>query len=220
MTEANFERSLRAFQQRKPFKPSSSNWQAVRRSSSTIRKSGRRIYVARQYDGHARERRRSLVRIQSPRHCKFKGSVLTVNEAQKSSEEPRHDRFSDLIDRLAHCDRREGPEFGKLVHDLHELAEAGHVEAAQELADILALPGPYYDPESAYKWYYIALSQRGYTVQFEDHNRTPPNYCGPAGDFRNESVVSGLVDTPGFDKIRSLDAEAARWLAERNLTHG
>ena len=60
----------------------------------------------------------------------------------------------------------------------------------------------------------------GYTVQFEDHNRTPPNYCGPAGDFRNESVVSGLVDTPGFDKIRSLDAEAARWLAERNLTHG
>ena len=92
---------------------------------------------------------------------KFKGSALTVNGAQKSSEGPRHDRFSDLIDRLAHCDRREGPEFGKLVHDLHELAEAGHVEAAQELADILALPGPYYDPESAYKWYYIALSQRG-----------------------------------------------------------
>ena len=47
MTEANFERSLRAFQQRKPFKPSSSNWQAVRRSSSTIRKSGRRICYVR-----------------------------------------------------------------------------------------------------------------------------------------------------------------------------
>ena len=33
-------------------------------------------------------------------------------------------------------------------------------------------------------------------------------------------MVSGLVDTLGFDKVRSLDAEAARWLAERNLTHG
>jgi hypothetical protein len=36
------------------------------------------------------------------------------------------------------------------------------------------------------------------------------DYCGPIGDFRNECMVSDLVAEPGFDKVRSLDAEAAR----------
>jgi RNA recognition motif-containing protein len=151
----------------------------------------------------------------------FQGRALTVNEARRSSEEPPQDRFSDIIDRFeAHHAQPESQEFRDFVHDLQELAEAGHVEAAQELANVLALPGPYYDPESAYKWYYISLSQQGYTVQFEDRNRTPPYYCGPVGDFRNESMVCGLVDTLGFDKVRSLDAEAAHWLAERKQMNG
>jgi hypothetical protein len=94
------------------------------------------------------------------------------------------------------------------------------VEAARDFADVLALPGPFYDPEAAYKWYYIALSQQGYTTRFEDENHTPPKYCGPVGDFRNEPMVSCLVATLGFDKVLYLDAEATRCLAERNLTKG
>jgi hypothetical protein len=148
----------------------------------------------------------------------FQGRTLVVNEAQQKSEQPAQDRFSGVIDVLsAQCDRREGPEFRQAVHELQELAEAGHPEAAQELAEVLALPGPYHDPESAYKWYYIALSQQGYAVQFDDQIHTPPHYGGPPGDFRNESMVSSLVETLGFDKVRFLDAEAAHWLAERNL---
>jgi RNA recognition motif-containing protein len=151
----------------------------------------------------------------------FQGRALTVNEAERSSEEPGQDRFSDILDRFeTHCAQPESQEFREVVHDLHQLAEAGHIGAAQQLADVLAQPGPNYDPESAYKWYYIALSQQGYTVEFQDQNHTPPYYGGPVGDFRNESLVSALVDTLGFDKIRSLDAEAARWLAERNVTNG
>jgi RNA recognition motif-containing protein len=151
----------------------------------------------------------------------FQGRALTVNEAQRSCTESRQDRFSDIIHRFeAHYGRPESPEFREVVQDLQQLAEAGHVEAAQQLADVLATPGLHYDPESAYKWYYIALSQQGYTVQFEDYNHTPPDYCGPVGDFRNESPVSGLVHTLGFDKVRSLDGEAARWLDERNLANG
>jgi hypothetical protein len=149
----------------------------------------------------------------------YKGRASVVNEARRPSEERQDSRFSDVRGRFGvHYGQPESPEFREVVHDLQELAGAGHIDAARMLADIIALPGPYYDPESAYKWYYIALSQQGYTVRFEDHNHTPPYYCGPVGDFRNESMVGALVDVLGFDKVRSLDADAGRWLAERGLT--
>ncbi len=69
------------------------------------------------------------------------GRILTVSEAQPR----RGDTFSEVMDR---CDynRPEG-----VFDDLKRLAEAGHVDAAYELAGILARPGPYHDPESAYK---------------------------------------------------------------------
>jgi hypothetical protein len=117
-------------------------------------------------------------------------------------------------------DSRSGPEFAQMLADLRILAESGHIEAAQELADQLALPGPHHDPVAAYKWYYISLTRQGYTAWWEDHNHTPPYYCGPVGDFRNESMVSDLVLELGWERVWQLDKEAAQWMAERNLTSG
>jgi hypothetical protein len=62
------------------------------------------------------------------------------------------------------------------------------------------------------------LCQQGYSVGWKDHNRTPPYYCGPVGDFRNESTVGELVVELGWDRVRQLDQEAARWLAEQRGT--
>lgn len=125
-------------------------------------------------------------------------------------------QFDDAIDRLsAHREQSASPEFRQALADLRTLAEIGHVGAALALADELAMHGPNHDPESAYKWYYIALSQQGYTVGWEDHNHTPPHYRGPDGDFRNESMVSELVSKLGWDRVRQLDDEAAKWLAAR-----
>ncbi|HEX5102924.1 MAG TPA: hypothetical protein VFV87_03890 [Pirellulaceae bacterium] len=112
----------------------------------------------------------------------------------------------------------ESPEMRQAVAELRERAETGDPEAARELADILYFPGPFYDPQAAYKWYYIALSQQGYTVGWEDHNHTPPHYCGPVGDFRNECMVSDLVVALGWERIRQLDKEAEEWMAQRNAT--
>jgi len=146
----------------------------------------------------------------------FKDCKLIVNEAPPDNEQADQDRLAEICDRYAaHCERPESAEFRKVVHDLQEMAEALHTGAAQQLADTLAAPGPYYNPEAAYKWYYFALSEQGYSVEFDDQNHDPPYYCGPAGDFRNESMVSDLVVTLGFEKVHSLDAEAKRWLAER-----
>jgi hypothetical protein len=133
----------------------------------------------------------------------FQGRGLTVYEARRYSDDYSHD---------------ESPEFRKAVDHLRELAESGDADAAQELADVLAFPGPYYDPQAAYMWYYIALSQQGYTVGWEDHNHTPPHYCGPVGDFRNECMVSDLVVALGWERIWQLDKEAEDWMAQRNLT--
>lgn len=138
------------------------------------------------------------------------GSIPTLSEAQPGER----DSFAEVMDRCNY-DRPES-----VFDDVKRLAEAGHVDAAYELAGILARPGQYHDPESAYKWYYISLSQQGYSVEFEDENHTPPYYCGPVGDFRNECIVSDLVDGFGFDKVRSLDAEAARWIAEWHQSPG
>ncbi len=107
----------------------------------------------------------------------------------------------------------ENPHMRRAVDELRVRAESGDPDAARELADILYFPGPYYDPQAAYKWYYVALSQQGYTVDWHDENHDPPNYCGPVGDFRNECMVSDLVVTLGWERIRQLDKEAEHWLA-------
>lgn len=106
------------------------------------------------------------------------------------------------------------------VRRLEQIAEDGDLLAAEQLAEVLALHGPTYDPATAYKWYYIALSQQGYTVEFRDENGTPPDYGGPVGDFRNESMVSGLVSALGFERVRELDRIAADWLSRKGLPPG
>jgi len=121
--------------------------------------------------------------------------------------------YAQLVEELeALYETRDSAQFIAAVRQLQEFAENGCVDAAIFLGEILALPGPVYSPAEAYKWYYIGLSQSGYTVEYNDQNQTPPHYCGPVGDFRNESLVSELILTLGLNKIRELDGEAAAWL--------
>src|SRR5271170_7544235 len=100
---------------------------------------------------------------------------------------------------------------------LRQLAEAADIDACEALAEILCTEQLHSDPAAAYRWYYVALSHQGYSVAFHDLNHSPPHYRGEVGDFRNESMVSDLVSTLGFDKVRQLDGEAAAWLSEHGL---
>lgn len=115
----------------------------------------------------------------------------------------------------AHRGDRASTGFKQALDELRMFAEAGDISVAEELADQLALLGANRDPEEAYKWYYIALSQQGYRTAWEDHNHTPPDYCGPVGDFRNEPMVADLVVELGWQRVRELDEQAAQWLANR-----
>jgi hypothetical protein len=125
----------------------------------------------------------------------------------------QQDPFAQLAEELdALYESRDSEPFLAALERLRSLADSGSADAATYLGELLALPGTAYDPAEAYKWYYIGLSQQGYSVEFDDHNHTPPHYCGPVGDFRNESMVSELILTLGFDRIQEIDKEAAAWL--------
>lgn len=141
--------------------------------------------------------------IQALNGTEFQGQALTVYKERQYQDDYAHD---------------ESLELREAVDELRERAESGDPDVAQELADVLYFPGPHYDPQAAYKWYYIALSQQGYTVSWQDDGGNPPHYSGPVGDFRNECMVSGLVTTLGWERIRQLDKEAEHWLTQRNLT--
>jgi hypothetical protein len=117
----------------------------------------------------------------------------------------------------AHWDDQGGAAFRTALQKLSALASRADLDAAEFLAEILALRGPHHDAASAYKWYFIVLSQQGCSVGFQDKNHIPPAYCGPVGDFRNESMVSELVSELGFALVAELDLEAQAWLLARGL---
>jgi hypothetical protein len=132
---------------------------------------------------------------------------------------PTHLDYDEIADQLdSFWEEQDGPEFRAALEQLSTLAESAHLEAVECLAEILALNGPNRNPVAAYKWYFIALSQQGYSTAFQDENGTPPAYCGPVGDFRNESMVSGLVSELGFARVAELDAEAEAWLRAHGLS--
>jgi hypothetical protein len=123
------------------------------------------------------------------------------------------DSVSTELDAL--WEKQDSPAFREALDRLEQIAIRGSVDAAEALAEALALSGPVHNAASAYKWYYVALSQQGYSVAFQDLNGIPPVYGGPDGDFRNEGMVNGLVEELGFDEVKRLDAEVAAWLASR-----
>jgi len=55
-------------------------------------------------------------------------------------------------------------------------------------------------------WYYIHFAgQDGYTMEFDNQQEPSDIYYGKVGDFRNESMVSELVDKLGINKIKEID---------------
>jgi hypothetical protein len=143
---------------------------------------------------------------------------MDPNESAGQADDLRFRIYEKLCDEIDERWHDQGSaEFRSAFARLVAAAESGNIDAAEYVAEICALPGPHHDPEAAYRWYYIALSQQGYVMEFNDLNHIPPHYGGVDGDFRNEAMVSGLVDELGFDRVRQLDEEAVAWLAAHKV---
>jgi hypothetical protein len=126
----------------------------------------------------------------------------------------------DLVARKlhGHWSDQKSPAFCTALTDLQALADSGNLNAGELLAEILATSETHRNVAAAYFWYYITLSQDGFSVEFRDLNHSPPYYRGPDGDFRNEASVSDLVAELGFARVQEIDAEAQQWMRGRHLT--
>ena len=110
-------------------------------------------------------------------------------------------------------DRPASAAFRRALSRVRALAERGHQDAVEGLAEVLAVTAEPRDPAAAYVWYYVAYARQGYSVAFADLGDVPGHYHGPDGDFRHEAPICDLVDELGLDRVRALDAEAAALLA-------
>ena len=113
-------------------------------------------------------------------------------------------------------EQTDSKEYKICLEKLEQYAENYSVDAAEFLAELLAYNGEHHNAEKAYKWYFVAYSSQGYKTEFDDLNNIPPHYCGPIGDFRNESMVSDLVAELGFERVQELDNEIRNWVKKKS----
>ena len=129
----------------------------------------------------------------------------------------KNEEFEALCEQINELyEHQDSLEFTLALSKLNDFAELGSIDAAEYLAEILAHDGPNHDAASAYKWYFVALSSQEYLTEFNNISDIPHRYCGVIGDFRNESMVSDLVDELGLEHVRQLDSEIRQWLDQRS----
>jgi hypothetical protein len=125
-----------------------------------------------------------------------------------------HGDLAELYDRsVLSADSKDHLSRAALISELERVAEAGWENAAFALAQEWAKPGINRDIEKAYKWYHIAFAWDDYETAWNNQNAPDDVYLGVDGDFRNESVVSELVDAISHSRLQELDEEATAWLS-------
>jgi hypothetical protein len=80
--------------------------------------------------------------------------LSVLKELDDSNADPASARFNVALDKL------------------RQLAESADIDACEALAEILCAEPSHHDPAASYRWYYVALSQQGYSVTFHDLNHT------------------------------------------------
>lgn len=89
------------------------------------------------------------------------------------------------------------------------------IDHAELIGEAYEFISTIYNAEKAYFYYQLYFSQNGYSIGWNDENKSPPYYCGPIGDFRNEAPVSDLIDKLGFEKCQEIDSNVRRWLEKK-----
>jgi len=111
------------------------------------------------------------------------------------------------------------PNYENAIAAVIRLLEGGNLELADSLGRVLIAPGRSHDAASAYRWFYIGLSQQGYTTHYDnEYESLGTSYLGPIGDFRNEDEVSICIAELGLAALPELDKQAQNWLASGDLT--
>jgi hypothetical protein len=115
--------------------------------------------------------------------------------------------------RLRSAVAEESDEFKNALAILRSAVLTGHLQYAGLVAEVTGLPGPNHDASLAYTLYHVAYAVDGYAVSWANESDDPSHYLGPVGDFRNEAMVSDMIQELGLAAIPALDAAASEILA-------
>ncbi len=167
-------------------------------------------------------------RSQLPSHLKpyFKnsGALDSFVKEQRAADDRRRKELTDPANSQEAAEYLSlhgydvaNPTFEKALQTVETSLKDSPSEYGQLLGEIYTFSKAYRNPDKAYYYYYIGLSQDGYSVGFRDKNHDPPHYLGPVGDFGNEPQISELVDELGWDRIKQIDLKASEWLSQNNF---
>ena len=130
---------------------------------------------------------------------------------QRNLSEEKYDQFMAILSET----EPGSAQFLVAFQGLRELAESGYLHACGILGELQALDPSVYDPDAAYRWFFISLQREGFSTDFQNEFGSDEQYLGPVGDFRNEPLVSDLVRILGVSRLKELDAQAREWLSLR-----
>lgn len=120
-------------------------------------------------------------------------------------------QYDELLRRLDSSFDKPRQELAPVLHDLITLAERGYYPACEAIAETLAVAPSVRDAEEAYVWYFVACKFDGYSTILANKG-SAEYYLGGLDDFRNEPMVSGLVDEIGISRLEDLDRRAKEWM--------
>ena len=149
---------------------------------------------------------------------KFFRCKLYHHELEHTVEEnPEHELLFDELEELIESNKDEA--YKKCFQNIEAIAKEGNRDAIEIIAEQYADNDIIQNHEKSYFWYhlYYALDDEAdpYKTKFENMEPDPdyPNhYGGKTGDFRNESMVSDLIEKLGLKKIKIIDAEVEKFL--------
>lgn len=92
-----------------------------------------------------------------------------------------------------------------------------YIEGAMDLAEIYSLQRIFVNNKKAYLFFNIYYYDKVYSVKFFNESPDNSTYLGVISDFRNEPIVSEVVDYLNFQEIIDIDSQAQYWRRENSL---
>lgn len=154
-----------------------------------------------------------------PKNNFFKGKLYNLDLGSPYKENPELDLLEDELEKLIESNNYKA--YKECIQKIEKIANEGNRDAIEIIAEQYAENDIIQNNETSYFWYHIYYAlddEEPYLTKFENEPdpNYPNHYYGKVGDFRNESMVSDLVEEIGLEKVKIIDVKAEEFLLNLN----